>query len=222
MQLNFVFLTSIDVYNEKNFIVHDGNREAFEFIKSLNKLSGNVFLLSGLEKSGKTYLCSIWQKMVDAVFVDLKIFDLSYGDFTLLVEKIILPNGKYILEDLFTVDESKLLHFLNVVSEKHSVLLMTSKKCVSDFNFMINDLKSRFKNVVNIKLCELNESSKKEIILKLLADKQMNIDSDVLNFVSEKISGNYDAIFKFVNDLDRMIQNGELKKVQISNERDLI
>lgn len=222
MQLNFVFPTNVDIYEEKNFIIHDGNREAFEFIKSLNNSNANVFLLSGPEKSGKTYLCNIWQKMVGAIFIDLKTFDLCYDEFALSVEKVILPNGKYILEDLSDVDENKLLYFLNIISEKHCVLLMTSKKNVSDFSFVINDLKSRFKNIINIKLYELNESSKKKIILKLFADKQMNVDSDVLNFVSEKISGNYDAIFKFVNDLEKLIQNGELKKLKVSNIRDLL
>lgn len=222
MQLNFPFSTNIDVYDEKNFIIHDGNREAFVFIKSLNNSNGNAFLLSGVEKSGKTYLCNIWQKIADATFIDSKIFSLCYEEFTLLVGKIILPGGRYILEDLFDIDESKFLHFLNVVSEKHCVLLMTSKKNISDFDFMINDLKSRFKNVVNIKLQELNESSKKEIILKLLADKQMNVDSDVLDFISEKISGNYDAIFKFINELEKLIQNGELKKIKVSNIKELL
>ncbi len=223
MQLNFLFPTNINIYDEKNFIVHDGNKDAFNFIKSSNNLNNNnIFLLSGLEKSGKTYLCHIWQKMVNAVFVDSKIFKLNYGEFIIEVEKIILPNGKYILEDLYQIDENKFLHFLNIIYEKHCMLLMTSKKNISEFNFVINDLKSRFNNVVNIRLYELNENSKQKIILKLLSDRQMNIDSEVLDFVSKKISGNYNAILKFVDSLEKLIESGEVKKISINNIKNLI
>ncbi|MDD2840706.1 MAG: DnaA/Hda family protein [Rickettsiales bacterium] len=222
MQLNFLFPTNINIYDEKNFIIHDGNKDAFIFIKSLSGLNNNIFLLSGLKNSGKTYLCHIWQKMTNAIFVDSNIFNLNYGEFVVAVERTIFSNGKYILEDLSDIDENKLLYFFNIMCEKHSILLMTSKKNISDFNFTINDLKSRFNNIVNIKLYELNESSKREIILKLLADRQMNIDSEVLDFVSNKISGNYDVIFKFVHDLEKIVQNGELKKIKIGNVKNLI
>ena len=66
MQSNTLFDTKIDEYNESNFIVHDGNRKVFDFIKTLkiNDVFG-VFLIVGASKSGKSYICSIWQSQTN-------------------------------------------------------------------------------------------------------------------------------------------------------------
>lgn len=222
MQLNLPLSTSIDIYDERNFISHDGNKEAFDFIKSINSLEGIIYLLSGKEKSGKTYLCHIWQRYVNAVFIDCKIFDLKNDEFIAKLGQMITEKGKYILEDLNQVDENKLLYLLNLIVEKHCVLLITSNKNNAEFNFKIKDLKSRFDNIINIKLHELNESSKQKVILKLLADRQMTLDSDVLDFISQKISGNYDVIFQFINSLEQLIQSGEVKKFTVNNVKNLL
>ncbi|HSQ97773.1 MAG TPA: DnaA/Hda family protein [Rickettsiales bacterium] len=222
MQLNLPFSVNIDIYDEKNFIVHDGNKEAFNFIKSINFLNNNVYLLSGAEKSGKTYLCHIWQKEVKATFIDNKIFNLNKEEFISEVAKIVSLNGKYILEDLYDVDENKLLYLLNMIIEKRCILLITSKKTIHEFKFKVNDLQSRFCNIINVKLQELNEDSKQKIILKLLSDKQMTLDFEVLEFISKKISGNYDIIFGFVNGLETLIEKGEIKKITINNIKNLL
>ena len=94
--------------------------------------------------------------------------------------------------------------------------MITSKKCIDEFNFEIPDLESRFKNTYNFILQDLDNNSKEQILLKLLTDKQINIDYKILNYVSQKTSNNYNAIIDFVNNLEKEIEQNNIKKLNIA------
>lgn len=224
MQSNTLFDTKIDEYNESNFIVHDGNRKVFDFIKTLkiNDVFG-VFLIVGTSKSGKSYICSIWQSQTNASIIDKNIFDLEYLDFVKKIAEIVNQNKCFVLENIDTImqnNENKMLYLFNLIVEKKCILLLTSRENIK--NFTINDLKSRFLNIPTFKLEELDNISKKQIILKLLTDRQMQISNDILDFVCEKITGNYETIFNFVKNFEKMVESGDIKKVSISNIKKLI
>lgn len=224
MQSGILFDKKIDEYNEKNFIVHNGNKRAFDFIKTLkiNDVFG-VFLIVGASKSGKSYICSIWQSQTNAFVIDKNIFDLDYLNFVKKISEIVKENQCYLLEDIdkfIQNNENKILYLFNLIMEKKCILLLTSKENIE--NFAINDLKSRFLNIPTFKLEELDNISKKQIILKLLTDRQMQISNDILDFVCEKITGNYETIFNFVKNFEKMVESGDIKKVSINNIKKLI
>lgn len=218
MQLSFSFSISKDIYDVKNFIVHDGNRSVFEFITSSFLFNNNIYLLTGAKNSGKTYICNIWHKLQKAIFLDKNIFQKSKNDFIDFLKNEIKNNQKYILEDIddIKINEEYFLFLINTIIEKNAILLITSKKCIDEFNFEIPDLESRFKNTYNFILQDLDNNSKEQILLKLLTDKQINIDYKILNYVSQKTSNNYNAIIDFVNNLEKEIEQNNIKKLNIA------
>ena len=218
MQLSFSFSINKDIYDVKNFIVHDGNRSVFEFITSSFLFNNNIYLLTGAKNSGKTYICNIWHKLQKAIFLDKNIFQKSKNDFIDFLKNEIKNNQKYILEDIddIEINEEYFLFLMNTIIEKNAILLITSKKCIDEFNFEIPDLESRFKNTYNFILQDLDNNSKEQILLKLLTDKQINIDYKILNYVSQKISNNYNAIIDFVNNLEKEVEQNNIKKLNIA------
>lgn len=218
MQLSFSFSINKDIYDVKNFIVHDGNRNVFEFITSSFLFNNNIYLLTGAKNSGKTYICNIWHKLQKAIFLDKNIFQKSKNDFIDFLKNEIKNNQKYILEDIddIKINEEYFLFLMNTIIEKNTILLITSKKCIDEFNFEIPDLESRFKNTYNFILQDLDNNSKEQILLKLLTDKQINIDYKILNYVSQKTSNNYNAIIDFVNNLEKEIEQNNIKKLNIA------
>ena len=218
MQLSFSFSTNIDIYDVRNFIVHDGNRNIFDFVTSSFFLNNNIYFLTGPKNSGKTYICKIWNRLKQATFIDSRAFKYNKDEYINYIEGLIEQDGKYILDDIeqAEIPEDFLLYLINSIVEKKAILLVTSTKYVNDFSFNIPDLQSRFNNIFNFILDGPNEDSKQKIILKLLTDRQMNIDSNVLSFLSKKISGNYSEIFKFVNDLENMVNANKTKKITIN------
>lgn len=218
MQLSFSFSINKDIYDVKNFIVHDGNRSVFEFITSSFLFNNNIYLLTGAKNSGKTYICNIWHKLQKAIFLDKNIFQQNKNDFIDFLKNEIKNNQKYILEDIddIEINEEYFLFLINTIIEKNAILLITSQKCIDEFNFKIPDLESRFKNTYNFILQDLDNNSKEQILLKLLTDKQINIDYKILNYISQKISNNYNVIIDFVNNLEKEIEQNNIKKLNIA------
>lgn len=224
MQLSFSFSINKDIYDVRNFIVHDGNRNVFEFITSSFLFNNNIYLLTGAKNSGKTYICNIWHKLQKAIFLNKNIFEKNKNDFINFLKNEIKNNQKYILEDIenIKINEEYFLFLINIIIEKNSILLITSQKCIDEFNFKIPDLESRFKNTYNFILQDLDNISKEQILLKLLTDKQINIDYKILNYISQKISNNYNAIINFVNNLEKEIEQNNIKKINITNINKII
>ena len=224
MQLSFSFSINKDIYDVRNFIVHDGNRSVFEFITSSFLFNNNIYLLTGPKNSGKTYICNIWHKLQKAIFLNKNIFEKNKNDFINFLKNEIKNNQKYILEDIenIKINEEYFLFLINIIIEKNAILLITSQKCIDEFNFKIPDLESRFKNTYNFILQDLDNISKEQILLKLLTDKQINIDYKILNYVSQKISNNYNAIINFVNNLEKEIEQNNIKKINITNINKII
>lgn len=224
MQLSFSFSINKDIYDVRNFIVHDGNRNVFEFITSSFLFNNNIYLLTGAKNSGKTYICNIWHKLQKAIFLNKNIFEKNKNDFINFLKNEIKNNQKYILEDIenIKINEEYFLFLINIIIEKNAILLITSQKCIDEFNFKIPDLESRFKNTYNFILQDLDNISKEQILLKLLTDKQINIDYKILNYISQKISNNYNAIINFVNNLEKEIEQNNIKKINITNINKII
>lgn len=224
MQLSFSFSINKDIYDVRNFIVHDGNRNVFEFITSSFLFNNNIYLLTGPKNSGKTYICNIWHKLQKAIFLNKNIFEKNKNDFINFLKNEIKNNQKYILEDIenIKINEEYFLFLINIIIEKNAILLITSQKCIDEFNFKIPDLESRFKNTYNFILQDLDNISKEQILLKLLTDKQINIDYKILNYISQKISNNYNAIINFVNNLEKEIEQNNIKKINITNINKII
>lgn len=224
MQLSFSFSINKDIYDVRNFIVHDGNRNVFEFITSSFLFNNNIYLLTGAKNSGKTYICNIWHKLQKAIFLNQNIFEKNKNDFINFLKNEIKNNQKYILEDIenIKINEEYFLFLINIIIEKNAILLITSQKCIDEFNFKIPDLESRFKNTYNFILQDLDNISKEQILLKLLTDKQINIDYKILNYISQKISNNYNAIIDFVNNLEKEIEQNNIKKINITNINKII
>lgn len=224
MQLSFPFPISVDVYDVRNFVVHDGNRGVFDFITSTFIIDSGIYFLTGTKKSGKTYICNIWHRLKNAIFIDESIFKLGAGEYLLELEKTFAKGNKFILEnlELLNVNDEYLLQLINMAMDRKAILLITSTKYIGEFDFSIDDLKSRLKNIVNFSLSELNDDCKEQIILKLLNDRQMNIDGQTLGYIAKKISGNYDVILDFIDVIEDKIKSGEMKKININSVKNLI
>lgn len=227
MQLGFKFEQNNNYYLD-DFIVFKGNQEAFNFVngKLDNDINNRIFLLSGGEKSGKTYLVCIWQKRAGAVFLNFnkmnKIKDIK--EYHIALMNFIKPDKNYILEDLedIKLEEEKLFHLINIINEKRARLLITSKKFVGDFFFEINDLQSRFQNIINFKIGFLDEMTKKLFIIKLLADRQLKVDEKVVSFLVKNTSYVYKDIYEIVEKVMKAFLQEKKKKITVSFLKNLL
>jgi chromosomal replication initiation ATPase DnaA len=66
----------------------------------------------------------------------------------------------------------------------------------------LNDLKSRFSSFVNIGIDLPTDELIKVIISKNFSDKQVKIDSNLLEYILKNIDRSYESIFNLIEKLD--------------------
>ncbi|MDR0423424.1 MAG: hypothetical protein LBH46_02430 [Rickettsiales bacterium] len=200
MMPTFDFFLDKNIFSLQNFVVHDGNRIAFEFVTTGSVIENNVFLITGAKGSGKTYLCEIWKKI-------------NNGRNKFVMEDI---EKTFNRNDLFYHEsEERLLHYINNIIEQKGILLITSTKLVNEFNFDLPDLQSRFRNIYNIIIENFDADIKKQILLKLLNDKQLNLSNGIIDYIANNSRNDYESIINVVEKINRIdkINIANIKKI---------
>lgn len=196
----FDFFLDKNIFSLQNFVVHDGNRIAFEFVTTGSVIENNVFLITGAKGSGKTYLCEIWKKI-------------NNGRNKFVMEDI---EKTFNRNDLFYHEsEERLLHYINNIIEQKGILLITSTKLVNEFNFDLPDLQSRFRNIYNIIIENFDADIKKQILLKLLNDKQLNLSNGIIDYIANNSRNDYESIINVVEKINKIdkINIANIKKI---------
>lgn len=211
-QLEFNFIEEKNNFNINDFIVFDGNIEAFSFLHETNNENSSyigIFFLIGEEKSGKTYLANIWKSLVNAKFIDYNFLsNLNLCEFNAKALSIVEKYDNYIIDDFNfnKLDEEKFFHLINIIYSANSNLLITTKQNIKEINFSLKDLKSRIDSSIKLKINNLNEDIKELFILKLFSDKKLKLNYNVLEYINKNIKCDYKVIFDFVEKINFFVK----------------
>lgn len=219
-QLIFDFLEEKEKYSFDDFIILNENREAYSILIEddyNDYIQKNVILLSGPEKSGKTYLANLWKIKKNAKVLNYNSFlKLSEEQFTNQLSSIIESYDYYIIDNFEckNINEQKLFHLLNIIYEMHSKLLIVCNKDIANYKFKINDLKSRINAGIKIKIKELSEDDKNIMILRFLSNKKINLSRQAIRYIEKISPDTFKKIYDFINKLDLKAKE-EKKKITI-------
>ena len=187
----FKFFPEIN-YDENEFYINKTNQEAFNLLNNDN--FHKYIFLKGPKKSGKTHLLKSWSKKNCAI------------DYKNNLE-IILNNKKNIfLDDVFiNINEEKLFHVINHCKLYNLKILLTSDIDIYDFNFLLNDLKSRLKTFTYTKINNPDDDMILKLLTKLLIEKQFIVkNKDIFDYLITRAKRSYNEIHTLVNKLDRL------------------
>ena len=199
-QLPFALYTEANLTKESYFIT-DSNKDAFNWVQKWPNwgegLYSNIFYLYGDENSGKTHLSKIWQNISKAV--ELKKEDIiSQKYFSLENENFILENV-----ELCQDNQNELFYFLNFIINSSKNLLITSCHSTNTLNFNLQDLTSRIRSFFSIKINQPDDQMVKQILSKYFADKQIIIEANVVEHLSNKVNRSYSEIAVLVEAIDK-------------------
>ena len=199
MQLSFNFPFQ-DKYLPEDFLVSACNQAAFEFVQNYNtknEIIPTIFAITAPKLAGKSYLANIWQKKMDAEFLDLK----ELANINLI--RFIRTKKCYIIEDVDQIkNQELLLEIFNLIQEKSSFLLLTSTTSLSRVGLKIKDLNSRLKNVFNIQITKPDDYLIKMLLIKNFAAKQLKVNDKVIDFLVKNLQRSFAAIFDVVKLLE--------------------
>ena len=113
-----------------------------------------------------------------------------------------------ILENLDNNVNEKLIYTLfNIVEQEDKFLIVTSRKSVTDIQFVLNDLKSRTKNFIIQNIEKPDDELIFALLLKNLSDRQILIEKKFIDYIVKRIDRSYGKIFDLIYKIDKISLN---------------
>ena len=203
----------------EDYIIADSNNFAFDLIVKILKGETDFGLISGPPYSGKTHLSKILIK--NARNYKTLYFDRDYQNILDRLETsdiLILENIDKVKHDK---SEQDLFHIINFSKENNKKLLMTSRKPISEIDLNLEDLKSRLNSILEAKIKEPDDQLMKLILIKILNDKQLKINPNVIDFLVSRLERSYESINLFIEKIDKFSLE-KSKKITIPLISDLL
>ena len=183
-------------YFEEDFYVSENNFEAYKLIESWPKWSSKFINIFGPSGCGKTHLANIFCKKINSFLI--KASDLNNNILLSIKTKECLIIDEY----KNNIEEKLFYSILNQSYLTNQYIIINSLKTIQSFKVELNDLKSRFESFVNINIDLPTDELIKVIIIKNFSDKQVKIESKLLDYIIKNVDRSYEAIFDLIQKLD--------------------
>lgn len=185
-------------YGREDFLVSPSNERAYALVERWPQWPDSTLVLTGPRGSGKSHLASIWATTAHAWTVDA--FEVSSGRVPHLVS-----NGALVVEnaDRPDRDEAALFHLLNIARERQAHVLVTGAGAVDAWGLTTPDLLSRLRLAPSATIEAPDDALLRAVLVKLFIDRQLVVDTSVVDFVALRIERSLGHAVEIVTGLDR-------------------
>ncbi|CAI2935464.1 Chromosomal replication initiator protein DnaA [Aminobacter niigataensis] len=183
-------------FSRDDLVVSAANAQAASLIDRWPAWPAPVVLLAGPAGSGKTHLAAIWREHAGA-------FELSASDISTHVGDIGATPVLIDDADQGRLDQDGLFHLINTVRGAGSNLLLTARSFPAAWGVTLPDLASRLKAAATVEIEEPDDLLLAGVITKLFADRQVEVDPHVVQFLVRRIERSLSTAIRVVDRLDR-------------------
>jgi chromosomal replication initiation ATPase DnaA len=162
---------------DEDFLISEANRAAFEHLKRWSTWPVMATLLTGPRKSGRSLLGRIFVR----------------------------KTGGRLFDDGEEHDEEELFHAWNEAQEKRKPLLIVAAAPPPLWQVTLPDLRSRIAATPHAAISEPDDALIGSLILKLLGDRGIAVQSDVAQYLIPRIERSYVAVQQAVEALDEAL-----------------
>lgn len=202
-------------FREEDYLCTSHNQHIFDEITAWPHWGLPMARLEGPKGSGKSHLGTIWANRAEAKVIEAD--DLPETLFTL----IDAPQN-ILLEDVDrNTDEEALFHLYNIQKNSAKSLLITSVKSLAEWQLSLPDLQSRMATLPVFKIAEPDDMLCRMLITKLLTDRQMMIEPEVVDYLLPRMQRSYGDIHHLVATLDHQ-SLAEKRKITIPLARQVL
>lgn len=181
-----------------DFIVGDANREAFALVNGWRDWVAPVAVLAGPAGSGKSHLLRVFAD--DAGATLLAGPDLAGRD------PLALAGRPVALDDAddAATDPAAFFHLVNAVRAAGGRLLAAGRSDAADWPAAraLPDLASRLRAAQPVRLGAPDDDLLARVLVKLFADRQIDVDRTVVDYLLPRIERSYAAASAIVQRLD--------------------
>ena len=199
------FQLTFDLYGEESFnrddfIISNSNKDALAWIDSWPTWPENVSGLNifGAGSSGKTHLANIWKSKANALSITSPLLDL-------VNLRKLLESHENVLIDNFDSSwkEEPILHLYNLMQEVGGTLVIVSEKPASQIDIKLRDLASRVSTMTTVELKPPDDELIKGVMRKLFKDRQIEVPSEVVNYLTIRMERSFKEVSRMVDRLDK-------------------
>ena len=177
----------------------DSNAEAVGLIDRWPDWPAGAAVITGPPGSGKSHLANVWRlksraRIVSAREISETLLPCFVTDQSLVVEDI----------DKGPCSETALFHLLNLVRERRLAALLTSATRPGDMGLILPDFSSRLKALPFAEISAPDDALLRSVLVKLFADRQVNVDPQVIAFMLVRMERSFEAARRLVAEIDSL------------------
>lgn len=181
------------------FFVAPSNAMALAMIDGWHAWAGGKLVLTGPPGSGKTHLAHVWADMAQAqIIIADALKDADVPD---------LAQGNVAVEDVAQIAgdpkaQTTLFHLHNLVLAEGHALLLTGTPPAATWALELPDLMSRLRGTTEITLAAPDDALLAAVLVKLLADRQLNPKPDLISYLLTRMDRSFAAAQQITQRLD--------------------
>lgn len=203
----------------EDFLVADNNREAYAWLERWPYWPAPVLVVHGPPGCGKTHLLHVY--LARTAGLALTPADLENRQ---VVERLDAASA-WALDDAEThlgpMQEIALLHVYNRICETKRHLLLTAREPPSRWPVALADLASRLRATPVAGIRSPSDPLMRAVLVKLFADRQLQVDDNVLTYVLSHIERTFDAARSIVARIDETALHGH-RRITIALVREVL
>ena len=182
----------------EDLVVGQSNQAAVALIDRWPDWPAPVVVLAGPAGAGKSHMGAVWRARSGAS----ALLAAQLGEDALAA----VAKGPVLIDDADAgqLDEEGLFHLINAVRGAGSHLLMTARRFPVSWQVSLPDLDSRLKAAALVEIGEPDDALLAAIIAKLFADRQVEVEPHVIDYVVRRIERSLATAISVVDRLDRL------------------
>jgi chromosomal replication initiation ATPase DnaA len=185
-------------FGREDFLVGTSNEAAFEAIERWPEWPAPVLMLVGPEGSGKSHLAAIWAQVSRADTLSARYLGRRSPASFATCKALVLEDA-----DVDGLAEASLFHLMNIFRDSGAALLITARRRPDLWGLATPDLLSRLRLAPVAEIHPPDDALLRALIVKLFIDRQLIVDTNVVEYVLARIERSFAAVAATVDALDR-------------------
>ncbi len=185
-------------YGPEDFLVSDCNERAYRFLETWPNWPDPVCVLTGPPGSGKTHLAAIFAKASGGIMLEAAEIGVAQVPALAGWPSVVIENA-----DREPRSEPALFHLLNLARQGETSVLVTGTGPLAAWNIVTPDLVSRLRLATTLSIDPPDDNLLRALLVKMFVDRQLVVDTHVLDFLARRIERSFAACRLTVEALDR-------------------
>ncbi len=183
-----------------DFLVAESNQQAVDWLDRWPGWSSPALAIHGPAGCGKTHLTRVWAARSGALLLDAK--TLPFADLASLGTTrptVVVDDAERITG---AAAEETLLHLYNLIREGRGFLLLAGRLAPARWPLSLPDLTSRLRTIPAIAVGDPDDTLLAAVLIKLFADRQLIIGSEVISYLLPRIERSFAAAGRLAEAVD--------------------